>query len=41
MFEAENFSDHPCKSVLLEGFRRWKGSFWLHKETLTFKGPAA
>jgi len=26
---------------VLEGFRRWKGSFWLHKETLTFKGPAA
>jgi hypothetical protein len=26
----------------LEGFRRWRGCpFWLHKETLTFKGPAA
>ena len=29
------------KSCLLKGFRRWRGALWLHKETLTFKSPAA
>jgi len=27
--------------VFVEGFRRWKGTFWLLNESLTFKGPAA
>jgi hypothetical protein len=28
-------------SVFVEGFRRWRGTFWLLNESLTFKGPAA
>jgi len=28
-------------SVFVEGVRRWKGTFWLQNESLTFKGPAA
>jgi len=37
----------PCyyvstyKSGFVERFRRWRGTFWLHRESLTFKGPAA
>jgi len=27
--------------VFVEGFGRWKGTFWLLNESLTFKGPAA
>jgi hypothetical protein len=30
-----------CKSGFVEGFRRWRESILLHKETLTFMGPAA
>jgi hypothetical protein len=29
------------KSGYLEGFGRWRGPFWLHRETLTFMCPAA
>jgi hypothetical protein len=25
----------------LEGFRRWRGPFWLYRETLNFMGSAA
>ena len=28
-------------SVLVEGCRRWRGTFWLLNENLTFKGPEA
>jgi hypothetical protein len=28
-------------SVFVEGFRRWKGTFWFLNESLTFKGPEA
>jgi len=28
-------------SVFVEGFRRWRGTFWLRNESLTFKGPEA
>ena len=27
-------------SVFVEGFGRWRGTFWLLNESLTFKGPA-
>ena len=33
-----------CEDINLDlwrGFSRWRGTFLLHKETLTFKGPAA
>jgi hypothetical protein len=29
------------KSGFVEGFRRWRGTFWLRRGSLTFKGPAA
>jgi hypothetical protein len=28
-------------STFVEGFRRWRGTFWLLNENLTFKCPAA
>jgi len=28
-------------SVFVEGVRRWKGTFWLLNESLTFAGPTA
>jgi len=28
-------------SVVVEGFRRWRGTVWLLNESLTFKGPEA
>ena len=28
-------------SVFVEGFRRWRGTFWLLNESLIFKGPEA
>jgi hypothetical protein len=28
-------------SVVVEEFRRWRGTFWLLNESLTFKGPEA
>jgi hypothetical protein len=28
-------------SWYVEGFGRWRGTFWLHRATLTLKGPAA
>jgi hypothetical protein len=28
-------------SVFVEGFRRWRGTFWLLHESLNFKGPVA
>jgi len=30
-----------CKSGFVEGFRRWRELILLHRETLTFMGPAA
>jgi len=27
--------------VVVEGFRRWRGTFWLLNESLTFKDPEA
>jgi len=27
--------------VFVDGVRRWRGTFWLLNESLTFKGPAA
>jgi len=26
--------------AFVEGFRRWRGAFWLHRGSLTFKDPA-
>jgi len=42
-----NYYVSTFKSEFVEGFRRWRGlgggggTFWLHKESLTFKGLAA
>jgi hypothetical protein len=32
-----------CRHIswYVEGYGRWRGTFWLHRATLTFKGPAA
>jgi hypothetical protein len=27
-------------SVFVEGLRKWRGTFWLLNESLSFKGPA-
>ena len=41
IWELSNYSAYIYILVFVEGFRRWRGTFWLLNENLTFKGPAA